>query len=99
VEESEAEFFVETLDALLLSPELWMRRRPHPDTDKMDSCYHCHEMIDSPFTPLTTGHSRAIGTWKGIASCFSCHNIDEHEIRHALIAPASNQCLQCHTIH
>jgi hypothetical protein len=98
-EESEAEFFVETLDSSLRSSELWTWHRPHPGTDNTDLCYGCHEMHNVPTAPFAAGHNKAIGLWKGIASCFECHNAEAHAIRHAALQPITNQCLRCHTMH
>jgi hypothetical protein len=98
VEESEADFFVETVDSPLRLPEQWAWNRPHPDTDKTDRCFDCHEKGDHPIDPLTMGRN-AIGTWQGIDSCFACHEEEEHQTLHAIVQPASKQCLRCHTIH
>ena len=99
VEESEADFFVVTLDSPLRSPEQWAWNRPHPDTDKTDRCYDCHKRSDLPTGPLLTDHNNAIGIWKGISSCFACHEEDEHKALHAFIQPTTKRCLRCHTIH
>ena len=96
VEESEAEFFVETLDSPLQAPEEWVRHNPHPDTDKTDRCSDCHEMgVD----PLMQSRNQAIGAWQGFASCFACHDSREHEIRHAIIPLTTDRCLRCHAVH
>jgi hypothetical protein len=88
VEESESEFFVETWDSPMQSPEEWAWNRPHPNTDKTNRCTDCHERSH-----------QAIGAWKGIGSCFGCHDEEEHAARHADIPSSSNRCLRCHTIH
>ena len=99
VEEAEADFFVETPDSPLRSLELWIWNHPHPDTDKIDRCSDCHERGDQPVNPLVTNCNQGIGTWKGIASCFACHDEDEHKALHAIIHPAVKYCLRCHTVH
>ena len=98
VEGAEAEFFIETADSSLRSPEPWLWNHPHPGTDQMDQCCVCHVMVDMPIDPLAQGHDKAIGTWKGIESCFDCHDVNEFEYRHAAVQPA-NQCLRCHAVH
>ena len=96
VEESEAEFFVETLDSTEQLPEEWTWNKPHNGTDKIDQCRDCHAVSDPPRN--SEGNGKTIGIWKGAASCFTCHDEVDHEFRHAIIQPAT-QCLRCHTIH
>ena len=98
VEESEAGFFVENPDSSLRAPLRWTWNRPHPDTDKTDRCSDCHERGESA-DPLTMNSNQAIGNWKGSASCFACHDKEEHAILHAIIQPAMQKCLRCHTVH
>ena len=98
VEEAEAEFFVEASDAPFLSPESWTWNFSHPGTDQMERCHDCHVLIDVPSGPLTLGQGKAIGIWKGIASCFDCHDVVEHEYRHVAVQPA-DKCLRCHAMH
>jgi len=103
VEESEAEFFVEILTSTERSMEQWGWHRPHPDTNKLDQCNDCHEMDYQPTNlsamPLI-GRRQAIGAWKGIVSCFECHESEEHDVRHRVIQPMStDQCLRCHAMH
>jgi hypothetical protein len=98
VEESEAEFFVETLDSSLRSLDSWVRHRPHPDADKVDRCSDCHEMVAQPTAPFSS-RNKAIGAWKGVASCFDCHDAEKHNIIHAIVQPMADQCLRCHVMH
>jgi len=100
VEESEAEFFVETLDSPIRSSEPWAWNMPHPDTHKIDQCHDCHEMPEQPAGLLATGCRSAIGAWKGTASCFACHPVERHDMLHAIIHPIpADQCLRCHAMH
>jgi hypothetical protein len=99
VEESKAEFFVETEDSPLRSLEKWAWNRPHPDTDKTNRCFDCHERGDQQTNPFATDRNQAIGAWKGIANCFVCHDAEEHEIRHAPLQSQTIQCLRCHMMH
>ena len=99
VEESEAEFFVETLTSPVRSTEQWTWHRPHPDTNKPDRCYDCHERGAQPTDPLAVGR-QTIGAWKGIVSCFDCHEVEQHDIRHAVLqSMPTDQCLRCHAMH
>jgi hypothetical protein len=100
VEEAEADFFVETLESPVRSAEPWVWNLPHPDTNKIDQCHDCHEMIDQPTDPSVMDRRSAIGAWKGMGSCFACHPIERHDIFHAAIYPMPlNQCLRCHAMH
>ena len=100
VEESEADFFIETLTSTERSIEQWTWHRPHPDTNKIDKCHDCHVIVGQPSDPLAMGRRPAIGAWKGIASCFECHEAMQHNIRHAVIQPMpTDQCLRCHAMH
>ena len=100
VEESEAELFVETLISPVRSTEQWAWHRPHPDTNKIEQCYDCHERVDPLTDPSAIGRRHTIGAWKGIASCFECHEIERHDTRHAVVQPIPTYlCLRCHTIH
>ena len=98
VEEAEAEFFIETADSSVRSQEPWLWNHPHPGTKEMDQCHVCHVILDVPTDPLALGRAQGIGVWKGITSCFDCHDIEEYEYRHAAVQPAK-QCLRCHTVH
>ena len=99
VDEAEADFFVSMPHSLLQSLEPWAGIRPHPETKKTDRCNGCHEVFEEPTHPLIARSGRAIGAWKGIGSCFSCHEEEDHETRHIVVLPVSDQCLRCHTIH
>lgn len=100
VEEAEAEFFVETLGSPIRSQEQWVWNVPHPDTNKIDQCHDCHEMFEQPVDPLAAGRRRAIGAWKGVASCFACHPVEQHNVLHSVIRPMpTDQCLRCHAMH
>ena len=99
VEEAEAEFVVDNPDAPSELPEFFVWNHPHPDINNIDRCHDCHEVLPTPVSPFAAGRSTAIGAWKGSASCFVCHDAKEHEIRHAILHRATNQCLRCHTIH
>jgi len=99
VEDAEAELFVETLDSPMRSLEQWPWHMPHPDTDKTDRCHDCHERIDPSATGINKAN-HAIGAWKGIASCFGCHEVERHNILHAVIFPTpTDKCLRCHAMH
>jgi hypothetical protein len=57
-------------------------------------------MIEQPTDPAASGRNKAIGAWKGIASCFDCHEAAKHEMRHTVIQPiATDKCLRCHAMH
>lgn len=99
VKGSEAVFFVETLDSSLRSQELWDWNRPHPDTENIEHCHDCHNAPNTPTGSLTKERNITIGTWKGEASCFACHEKEEHEKRHVFFQSTLYQCHRCHTIH
>ena len=101
VAESESEFFIETPDSSLRSPESWAWRFPHTEAKKFDRCEECHVMIEEPTDILLAGRSKTIGAWKGSASCFACHKTEDHETIHKekKVLPPIDQCLQCHSIH
>ena len=91
VEEAEADFFVATSDSSLRCTEPWAWNNPHPGTDDTALCYACH-------VPLVQGRNETVGVWRGIVSCYECHDEGEQNIRHAAVQPA-DQCLRCHGIH
>jgi len=100
--EAEAEFFVVAPDSTRFSPELWLWNRPHPDTHRVDRCADCHEMPERPASLLAVGRDRAIGSWRGASSCFSCHDVEQHKSVHRMILPMTDrslQCVRCHAIH
>ena len=99
VEETEAEFIVATADSLLQSPGEWTWNRPHPDTDKIDRCFDCHEISVQPTDLLTKNRTFTLGVWKGAESCFACHDREEHALRHAALKLTTNQCFRCHSMH
>ena len=99
VGKTEAEFFVETVDSSLRSPEEWAWNRPHPDTNKIDRCYDCHEISVQSMDPLATSHDLTLGVWKGAESCFACHEREEHALRHAALKSTANRCFWCHSMH
>lgn len=99
VEKAEAEFCVKTTDSPLQLPGEWAWNRPHPDTDKIDRCYDCHELRVQPFEHFTRNRITAIGAWKGSESCFDCHDREEHTLRHAALQATTNQCFRCHSQH
>lgn len=99
VEGTEAEFTVATADSLSQLSGEWTWNRPHPDTDKADRCYDCHEINVQQTDRLTMNRTFALGAWKGAKSCFACHEREEHTVRHATLISTSNQCFRCHSIH
>jgi len=101
VADTEIEFYTtqEEEDKTLINEALYRRHRFHPDTDKPNRCSDCHEMSRQFFEPSVTGRGSSIGAWKGIASCFDCHEEEKHDSIHAALLPISNQCLRCHSTH
>ena len=107
--EAEAELFVTVPDSTHYLqdhlPELWQRHHPHPDTNKIDRCAGCHEIsgISGSLTDLlATPRSRTVGAWKGVASCFACHEEEEHKTVHRFVLPMTDRthrCVRCHSIH
>jgi hypothetical protein len=99
--DSDVDFFVETHDSTMQSPESWDKKHPHPDTNKTDRCFDCHKMADQPTDLLRAGQSRTIGAWKGAESCFACHGEEDHNALHFLkkIHLTTRQCTRCHSIH
>jgi hypothetical protein len=98
VAESEADFFVETLDSAIRSPEPWAWYRPHPGTDQIDTCDNCHKMTTRP-ADILAGRGGTIGAWQGRRSCFACHKEEYHEGIHYQVRPTPYQCTGCHVMH
>ena len=99
-EQAEAEFIVaESDDFVPQSPDQWAWHHPHPGIDDVERCQDCHTMVDIPIATFSADRRKTIGSWKGRASCFNCHDADEYAIRHAALQPMSNQCLRCHSMH
>ena len=100
--EAEAEFFVVAPGSSQFAQEPWLLNRPHVDTNEVDRCFQCHDMPeDSLFMPMP-GRDAAIGDWRGVRSCFVCHDEDAHAIAHRSVLPLADrhlQCVRCHTIH
>ena len=99
VEKAEAEFVVKITDPPLKLPDEWAWNRPHPDTDKIDRCYDCHEFRVQLSDQSTMQRTTAIGAWKGPESCFECHDQEEHTLRHVALLSTTTQCFRCHSQH
>jgi len=87
--EAEADFFVSTSDVAAHLTETWRRHAPHPGTNDVDRCIDCHEMPPSRW--------RALGAWRGTASCFGCHDEQKHAVAHRFVQSAQPlRCVRCH---
>ena len=101
--EAEAEFFVIAPDSTQYSPDLWLWSRPHLETNETDRCVQCHEMREKLLPLPMRGQDVAIGAWKGMSSCFACHDEEKHAIVHrSVLSPIIDRnlrCVRCHAIH
>ena len=100
--EAEADFSVVAPDSISPLDDYWVLHHPHLETNDIARCSLCHEMSEeSVYIPLPN-RDRAIGSWKGISSCFACHDEQEHTAAHRFILPRTDRslrCVRCHTIH
>ena len=100
--EAQADFFVVAPDTASDTLDPWMWHRPHLETNDVTRCDQCHAMSEALVATSMPDRDRAIGSWKGIASCFACHDEKDHAVVHRFILPRTEQnlrCARCHTIH
>jgi len=100
--EAEAEFFVVAPGSSQFSPDYWQWSRAHLETNEVDRCVRCHEMSEDPHYMPMPGRDVAIGAWRGVASCFVCHDEEEHAVAHRSVMSLTDRnlrCVRCHTIH
>ena len=102
--EAEAEFVVvsaDSTDSTHLLSEFWYHD-PHPGTNEINRCADCHEMSDQMTNLAEIPRGGTIGIWKGVSSCYVCHDEEKHTITHRSILPMTGQqprCVRCHAIH